>query len=166
MSLNHVSVPALFIAYLILYTSFREHGRPSINAVDSLVLQQTLLAYGLMAATIPCLRGFLGRFRTGDLARLTESEIMQSDVVREWVSRSKSRPHGQSYVLSSMDRQKPGKVRRAKNQFSAMLQPDGTHHSTHAWAERRDDHGSSSIPSPGSEQLIIHRTMDFDVVTR
>ncbi len=62
-----------------MYISFREHGRPSIEAVDFLGLQQTLLAYGLMAATIPCLRGFLGRFRTGDLARLTESEIMHSD---------------------------------------------------------------------------------------
>jgi len=164
-SLNHISVPALFIAYLILYTSFREHGRPSIDAVESLVLQQTLLAYGLMAATIPCLRGFLGRFRTGDLARLTESEILQSDLLREWGSRSKPRPHGQTYVLSSMDRQKPGKVRRAKNQLSAMLQPDGTQHSTHAWAERRDDHGSSRNPSSGSDRMIIHRTIDFDVVT-
>jgi len=165
-SLTNISVPALFITYLILYTSFREHGRPSIDAVDSLVLQQTLLAYGLMAATIPGLKGFLGRFRTGDLTRLAESEIMESDVLREWVSRSKSTPRGQSYVLSSMDGQKPGKVRRAKNQLSAMLQPDGTHHATHAWAERQDDQGRSSIPSSGSEQMIIHRTIDFDVVTR
>lgn len=160
------SVPALFIAHLILYTSFREHGRPSIDAVDFLVLQQTLLAYGLMAATIPCLRGFLGRFRTGDLSRLTESEIMQSDLLREWVSRSKPKPHGQSYVLSSMDRQKYGKVRRAKDQLSAMLQSDGTHHSTHAWAAGQDDNGNSTIPSSGSERMIIHRTVDFDVVTR
>ncbi len=166
MSLNDISVPALFIAYLISYTSFREHGRPGIDAVESLILQQTLLAYGLMATTIPCLRGFLGRFRTGDLARLTESEIMQSDHLREWGSRSNPRPHGQSYVLSSMDRQKLGKVRRAKNQLSAMLQPDGTQHSTHAWVERRGDHGSSNIPSSGSDRMRIHRTMDFDVVTQ
>lgn len=165
-SLNHISVPTLFIAYSILYTSFREHGRPSIDAVDSLVLQQMLLAYGLMAATIPCLKGFLGRFRTGDLARLTESEIMQSDVLRDWGSRSRSRPHGQTHVLSSMDRQKLGKVRRAKSQTSAVLQPDGTRHSTYAWAERRHDHGRSSIRSSASEQMIIHRTMDFDVVSQ
>ncbi len=115
MFLNHISVPALFIAYLILYTSFRKHGRPSIDAVDSLVLQQTLIAYSLMAATIPGLKSFLGRFRTGDLTRLAESEIMESDVPREWVSRSKSTPRGQSYALSSMDGSKLGKVRRAKD---------------------------------------------------
>ena len=164
--LNHISVPGFFIPYSISYISFREHGRPSIDAVDFLGLQQTLLAYVLMAATIPCLRGFLGRFRTGDLARLTESEIMQSDGLREWGSRLRSRPRGQSHVLTSMDRRKLGKARRAKSHTSAILQSDGTRHSTHAWAERRDDHRRSSIRTSGSEQMIIHRTMDFDVVTR
>lgn len=152
------------------YISFRKHGRPSIDAVDSLVMQQALLAYSMMAATVPCLRGFLGRFQTGDLAKLTESEIMQSDDLREMGSRSKTRPHGQSYTLSLMDRQRLGKVRQAKNQLSTMLQSDSQRQSTYAGAKKRDNYGSGSGSgsgdplNTGNERLIIHHTKDFDVV--
>lgn len=166
---NFIRVAGLFVAYLMSYTSFRERGRPSIDAVDSLMLQQALLAYGLMSATIPCLKGFLGRFRTGDLAKLTESEIMHSYGARQYGSRSRSRSrsHGQSYALSLMDRQGgAGKVQRAKNQLPAILRPDGVHYSTHAYAQRSGDNGSGSVRSFGSEQMIIHRRVDYDVVAQ
>jgi len=64
-----------------------------------------------------------------------------------------------------MDRQGGiGKARRAKNQLSAMLQPDSVYYSTHVCAERRGDNGGGSIRSSGSGQMIIHRTVEFDAM--
>ena len=164
---SSISVAGLFIAYLMSYTAFREHGRPSIDAVDSLILQQVLLAYNLMSATIPCLKNFLGRFRTGDLVKLTESEVMQSHDLREYSLTSRSRSHGQSFALSSMDRQRGvGKVKRAKSQPPAIFRPEDIQNTTHAYAQRSGDNGSGSIGSSESQHMFIHRRVDFTVVSR
>ena len=164
---NNTRVAGLFVAYLVSYKTFRESGRPSIDAVDYLILQQVMLAYGLMSATIPCLKSFLGRFRTGDLAKLTESEVMESYNLRENSSTSRSRSHGQSLALTSMDRRGGvGQGKRAKTQLPAMLRPDDTYHTTQAYAQRSSDNGSGSNRSSGSQQMIIHRRVDFDVVSR
>ena len=163
------SVPALFIVYLTLHSSFRSHGPPNLSSTDYLVLQQTLLAYSLMAATVPCLCGFLGRLRTGDLARLFESSMTESDIIREQASRSRSRPRGSrvNYMLSSMDPATPGKIKRAKKQIKELLEADSIsdRNATRAWAERRNivKNREGSIKSKNNNKIIIYQTIDYKI---
>ena len=135
------SVIAIFVAYFFSYRSFRQYATDNIDVVDNLVWQQALLAYSLMSATIPNLKGFLGRFQTGDLAKLSESEIMGTN--------------GSSFVLSTMDlRDRRGKSTKAE----AVLTPGSAQLSLRAYAEgsrRADNNGS--IKSFGSAQGFFDR---------
>jgi len=111
-----------------------------------------------MSATIPCLKGFLGRFQTGDLARLSESDVLTA----YGSDNAYGRPHGDSYVLSSMDGQgRPGKVKRVVSQLGE-LRPDNIHYTSHAYGQRGAT--GDSRRSSGSEQMIIRRRVDIDVV--
>lgn len=109
-----------------------------------------------MSATIPCLKGFLGRFQTGDLAKLSEGDTT-------YASGSRSESHGQSYALSSLDH-KGGAVsrnRQAKAQ-STDFRPDFAENSAVAYAERGEDNSNGSVRSFGSEQMIIHRRVEVE----
>jgi len=145
----------LFIIYLILLTAYSRKGRPAVDAVDYLTLQQALLSYSLMSTTIPCLKGFLGRFQTGDLARLTETELMYSRG-----SRSGTETNNRSQRLSTMDRQRVGKAERIQDEHTVSLRPDGLQDSR-VYAHTSGDNGS--IRSYRSDQMIIHRRVDIDV---
>ena len=148
-------VAALFIGYVVSLTAYSRKGRPAVDAVDYLTLQQALLSYSLMSATIPCLKGFLGRFQTGDLARLTESELMCSRG-----SRFGTETNSRSHRLSTMDRQRVGKAERTQDELTVSLRPDVLQDSR-VYAQTGGDNGS--IRSYGSDQMIIHRRVDIDV---
>jgi hypothetical protein len=62
-----------FIVYLVTYEHFRKRGRSNIGAITPLIWQQVLLATALLTATIPCLKGVLGRFKTLDLVTITSA---------------------------------------------------------------------------------------------
>ena len=97
---------------------------------------------------------------------------MESDVLREWASRSRSRPRGSraNYALSSMDPAVPGRIQRAKKQVEEFLGTEGMadRNATRAWAERDGGKSRKSAGgyegSEGSDKMIIHQTMDVDVV--
>ena len=164
-------VAGLFIAYLESYAQFRDHGQPSIGTVYALILQQTLLAYALMSATIPCLKGFLGRFRTGDLATLSESATGYGQSYGQSYGQNSNRSgrhgsggHGQSFALKSLDRTgvNLGTGKRT-NDGPSNLRPDDIQNSTLVYSDAVEgDNGSAT--SFGSEQMIIHRKVEWNVV--
>lgn len=126
-----------------------------------MVWQQVLCGYSLITATTPCLKGFLGRFRTEDLARVTESPSYS----RSYGQASRTTPHPQSYVLESLDHH--GSRRRPPNgEFSTLTcRPAGVLHSATAYAEASGDNGDGSVKSFGSEQMIIHRKVEYGVTS-
>ena len=160
-------VAGLFIAYFESYAQFRDHGQASIGAVHALIWQQTLLAYALMSATIPCLKGFLGRFRTGDLATLSESATGYGQSYGQNSNRSgrhESGGHGQSFALKPLDRTgvNLGTGKRT-NTGPSNLRPDDIQNSTLVYSDAVEgDNGSAT--SFGSEQMIIHRRVEWNVV--
>ncbi|KAK5120384.1 hypothetical protein LTR85_006323 [Meristemomyces frigidus] len=148
-----VGVAIIFIVYLESYIHFRQHGKDSIGAVNSIILQEVLIAYSLISATIPCLKGFLGRFQTGDLAKLSESETRQT-------YGSRGGAQSQSYALSSLDREGMSRRRPTQKDF-IQLQPVNVEHSATASG---GDNTSASLRSFGSEQMIIHKRTEVDIV--
>ena len=156
------SVPAVFIAYLEAYVRFREHGRTSIDTVDTLVWQQVLCGYSLVSATTPCLKGFLGRFRTEDLVRVGQSTTTNSAT---YDHHSKTKPHPQSYALESLDSN--AHRRRALNEESTTLDCRSAEvlHSATAYAEASGDNSGGSEKSFGSEEMIIRRKVEYGVTS-
>ena len=155
------SVAGIFIAYLEAYVNFRKYGGTSIDAVDTLVWQQVLCGYSLVSATTPCLKGFLGRFRTEDFARVTEG----SSGTRSYGHSSRTRTDPETYVLESLD----GKISRNRppNDEPTVLAcgPADVQHSATAYAEGSGDNGDGSVKSFGSERMMIHRKVEYDVTS-
>ena len=129
--------------------------------VSTLNWQEILLSYSLMSATIPCLKGFLGRFQTGDLARLSENDTQFYGYGSQ---KSQPRSKGQSYALESIkskiEHKRSSNVPEAE--FSGF-RGDNPQHTANAFATNRNG-DDSSTRSDSSEQMIIHRRVDWDVV--
>ncbi|KAL8717406.1 MAG: hypothetical protein Q9225_005337 [Loekoesia sp. 1 TL-2023] len=156
-----IGVPAIFIVYLKAYIHFRKHGSTSMDAIDTMVFQQVLCGYSLVSATTPSLKGFLGRFRTEDLARLAGSPSGSKN--NNQTSKTKTNP--ESYALESLNRK--SSWRRPRNNTSATLdgRPADVFHSATAYAEACEDNGDESVKSFGSEQMIIHRKVEYGVTS-
>jgi hypothetical protein len=143
----------LFIAYLESYIHFRRHGTSSLNAIIPLVWQQALCGYSLMSATTPCIKSFLGRFRTDDLGDLTS--YTSSADARDYALGTLGSKHT-TVPTRSIDRPAASDIRHAGRQNGAT-----------AYAEAGNPDPTVEIESArssGSEQMIIHRKVDINVV--
>lgn len=128
--------------------------------MSTLVWQQILCGYSLISATTPCLNSFLGRFRTQDLARVTED----SSGTRTYTQNSKSRTNPESLVLESLDH-KTSKRPPANDQPTVLAtHPAGVLHSATVYADFGDN-GDGSVKSFGSERMMIHRKVEYDVTS-
>lgn len=137
-----ILVALIFIAFLLSYLTFLSSGAPNIGIVPTLSWQQILLCYALMSATIPVLKGFIGRFKTADLVRIDPN--------------SSAGRYGASYALDTM--------RSATHKHGDIkLRPDGPNEiTTDVYHDNHNGEGGS-IASGDSEQMIIHRRVDFTV---
>ena len=113
-----------------------------------------------MSSTTPCLKGFLGRFRTEDLARVTES-VSGSRNHDGQNFRKKSTPD--TYFLHSLDRQSDR--RRPTDEELLACHPAEILHSATAYAENLGNNGNESVKSFGSEQMMIHRKVEYSVTS-
>lgn len=145
------------IGYLRSFIAYHTHDDASIDIIIPLIWQQVLIAYSLMSATIPCLKGFLGRFATGDLAKLSAGDI-------QGTRSSGTRCHGENHVLSTMSSQgNAGKVAKARSSKLALLRPDKIQHNSRVYTDRNPGVSGESVRSFSSQQMIIRRQIDFDV---
>lgn len=150
------SVMAIFIVYMVTYEDFRDQGRPNIGAVTPLIWQQVLLATALLTATIPCLKGFLGRFKTLDLVTITGTTYGYGGS-----DGSKIRSGNRSFVLSSFDRKNSTKNKEPAADEFPIRQPGGEFTAT-AYAEPSSEGRTGSMGSFGSDQMIIHRKVEIE----
>ena len=129
--------------------------------MGTLVWQQVLCGYSLVSATTPCLKGFLGKFRTEDLARVPEG----SSGTRTYDRNSSTRTNPESYVLESLNR-KSSRIRPPNDEPTVLARrPADALHSATAYAEAFGDNGDGSVKSFGSERMMIHRKVEFDVTS-
>ena len=154
-SADDQSVIPIFIGYFVSYQIFRHYATDSIDVVNNLILQQALLAYSLISPTIPCLKGFLGRFETAELTRLSEGDSVTTYGLG-------SRTRVQSVALSTMESCGP----RAKTtKENPALAPKNVQHPTRAYAESSHCGDSDSIISFGSQQSFCNRRVAIDAQT-
>lgn len=148
---------AVFIVYLVTYEDFREQGRPNIGAVIPLIWQQILLATALLTATIPCLKGFLGRFKTLDLVTITETTYGYGGGSYG----SKTRSANRSFALSSIDHKNGSRSKEpALDEFPIRHQA-GEFTAT-VYADPNSEGRAGSIGSLASDQMIIHRKVEIE----
>lgn len=112
----------------------------------TLAWQEVLIGFSLISASIPCLRGFVGRFTTADLSRVYNN------------STTVSGPRRESYELQSLGvaESNSAHVRLRPEDFGCSIEVNGTR--MHASEE-------ASIESGGSEQMIIRRKREWHVET-
>lgn len=149
------------------YLHFTHSSRNNIGIVTPLVLEQCLISYSLMSATIPCLKGFVKRFTTGGIGYTIDASQNYSMSG----SRSRGRGQGGSYALQSLD----GKGRGQGDEGVGAREGDGggmrLRPDTGGYArkvevaggkgERREREGS--LNSDSSQHMIIHRQVEWDV---
>lgn len=129
--------------------------------MNGLILQQVLCGYSLISATTPCLKGFLGRFRTEHIAKFAEG----SSGTRTYGHGSRSKTNQESYVLESLDR-KTSKRRPTESDVPQLAcQPADVIHSATAYAEDLVDNGEGSVKSFGSQRMMIHRKIEYNVTS-
>lgn len=143
---------ALFmIAFLLSYTSaLTDHSRPSIGITRSLVWQETLVAYALISATIPVLKGFLGGFNTTDLVQIDQS----NSGIRSYQYGFAT--HGGSSAIDTATRGGDYDA-GSKRSDQVRLRPEAQGTATSIW------HNDDSPSRRGSEDFIIHKTVEWEV---
>lgn len=147
----------MFIVYFSTYRDFRDQGRPNIGAVIPLIWQQILLATALLTATIPCLKGFLGRFKTLDLVTITET----THGYGVGSFGSKTRSANRSFGLSSIDRKIGNRSKEpALDEFPIRQQ--ACKFTATAYADPTSEGRTDSIGSLVSDQMIIHRKVEIE----
>ncbi|KAK5740130.1 hypothetical protein LTR17_004842 [Elasticomyces elasticus] len=142
------------------YVSFLKHGQPSVGLATPIIWQEILIAWSLMSATIPVLKGFVGRFATVDLVKIGQGSSGQRYTLE---SNDRSRTGDNSYAMTYMSRATPRR-KRSREEDGLRLRPEGLSTVADAYHEanaREED----SIVSGGSEQMIIHRKVEWQVTT-
>ncbi len=77
---------------------------------------------------------------------------------------SRSRPAPWSRALESLNRDGVGKRPRQHKSNTFACRPAGTQFAV-AYAETQEDNGDESVKSFGSEQMIIHRKVEYNVTS-
>lgn len=161
-------VAALRINYIYRDLSSTE---PSLDATVTSILTQLELFYGLMAATIPCLRPFLAGFITNYGAMGGETMIGGSQVGSGQKTGYKG-TKGSFAVTSvtssgAMSPTRQGKlpVHNADHEMQeGMFRPDRAHNVSNViHASSRGHHDTSSIGSNESTRMIINKKVEFTV---
>ncbi|KAK5717359.1 hypothetical protein LTR15_009253 [Elasticomyces elasticus] len=91
----------LEVASSASYVSFMKHCQPSVGLATPIIWQEILIAWSLMSATIPVLKGFIGQFATIDLVKTGQGSSGQRYALG---SNDGSRTGDNSYAMTSMSR--------------------------------------------------------------
>ncbi|KAK4544788.1 hypothetical protein LTR36_004037 [Oleoguttula mirabilis] len=137
-------------AYVVSYAAYLSGGRPGIGMVTTLVWQEVWIAYALMSATVPILKGFVGRFTTAALVRIDQSG-----------SGMRSGTYPSAATLGSGVH---GRAEGTRGEAIELRLIGHAENSAEVWheEERRE---AESIASNGSEKMIIQRRMEWEVRT-
>jgi hypothetical protein len=126
--------------------------------LQTLIWQEVLLCYALVSATIPVLKGFVGRFTTANLVRLDQS----GSGLRSHHQGSNA-PYGDSYALQSMNRSELRGHSVKDEGDTIKLRPEPGAENVmeiyHDNLSREDD----SIGSGTSDHTGIYRRVDWQV---
>ncbi|KAI9732397.1 MAG: Ubiquinone biosynthesis protein coq9, mitochondrial [Cirrosporium novae-zelandiae] len=132
--------------------NFLKTGDMVVDATMTSILSQLEIHYGLMAATMPCMKPFMQAFDTGYLGNnITQGYFSSSD--------GYARP-GQTYAMNTMSSAIRGKDTSNSNwrpdhpEFSANIRASLSH--------ERPDSGQSTTSS-GSDKMIIRKTEGWTV---
>ncbi|KAI9744980.1 MAG: hypothetical protein M1835_002655 [Candelina submexicana] len=144
----------------------------TFDTVYGLVCTQIELHYSLMAATIPCMKPFVKAFHTGYLGTAARQTNYGYGYGTGTFGNSDKTDHGRSFALQSMrsrsaDERKNVEPQRQKSTHNLKLQekelrPDMAD-STVFIEHNQVQEESGSVTSHGSDQMIIRRTVGWDI---
>lgn len=156
-------MPGFFIAFVEAYAGFRRDGGTSLDSVSSLVWQQVVLGCALVSATTPCLKGFLGKFRTDGVLGATDGSFSGG----KYAHGSRTGTRLESYSMGTMSRK--SSFRRIPDDAPptrvASMPQDLVSNMATAYADPIPEIGDESLKSYGSERMMIHRKVEYDVHT-
>lgn len=165
---------ALSITHLSLFKPYIRSASPLFEISGSLLVQQVMLTYSLISATIPNLKSFMKSFSTGlgvsfgfmdkDLDASSEAYALQAFTTHSGRQRNKS-PEGlpSGHIYDGADDLIGGQVPR--------LRPGSIQHEVciHHSPDDRSDHRSSAtddgrgVSRCGSRDMIIKKEVQWNV---
>ena len=99
------------------------------------------------------------------MARVTESGTGSRTYGHSTPQRSRVRTNHESFVLESLDRKLTRKKKEpAEDSLQLAGRPAELIHSATAYAENGEN-GDGSVKSFGSDRMMIHRKVEYDVTT-
>ncbi|KAI9710043.1 MAG: hypothetical protein M1812_007507 [Candelaria pacifica] len=151
---------------------------PTVNSVDytfdtvyGIVCTQIELHYSLMAATIPCMKPFVKAFNTGYLGTAARQTNYAYGYATGTFADDKTN-HGRSFALQSMRSRSQEDSKRAEPQHQKStnnlklrekdLRPDMVDSTVYVEHSQGQEE-SGSVTSHGSDQMIIRRTVGWDI---
>lgn len=143
------SVIALTIA---LTTEALHHEQTPPNWSTILVLQDILLTYSFISATIPCVRSFLGAFFSPFLSFPGFARTLQGSTT------------GYSVALRSLSSKKDTVTSQANEDVHVLMRPDQARYEIqirHSQSRRAE--GTRSVGSDDSERMMIRRQTEVYV---
>lgn len=146
----------LMVGFLLSYSSaLANDERLSIGITNPNIWQETLVAYALISATIPVLKGFVGSFDTSALVHIDQSN---SGIRSHHHQSTAQRTPIIGTTASSVGRGDGSGIQPSDR---TRLRPVGPAMLASAWHE---DHRDDLSETEGSQDNIIRFTVEYEVI--
>jgi len=149
-SLIRQSNVALYVSYAREVASFSATSKDSIGIVNALCLEQILVGYALISATVPCLKGFTKLFSTGGIGRSIDTRIREIEFGVD------------DYTNRSIESEACSDATRPRGPARLKIRPDSVKHETRVrYSPSKDDMRSST-----GQQSGICMTVEWNIMER
>lgn len=156
------SVAILAILYLHYITTFHDTPNVGVAITVAIVFQQCELGYSLVSSTIPTLKNFLRDFDTG--MGLGLSSVMAT------TGYGSSNKRGGNYKLNGLSKDgtqlsQTSRTEQLRRKGLQKLRPDLHEYTTSIYHSSRpkSTSGDRSHATAGSQEMIIHKGVEFEV---
>jgi hypothetical protein len=156
-------VAGVSIASTAAYLDFLQKHEDFVRIAPTVALQEILLGFSLLSASIPCLRSFLWAFMSSGLKTLAvEGSTSKPNVSSSAVSRP--RPVFRRQISrSNRVVESPGPLRMDMAEYKCTVEASGRSTSTRSSTTCSHNGADTSMEGLPLESLVIHRTREYDV---
>lgn len=166
------SVITVIILRLISIRHLQHSTNPTLDGALTAIFTQVEIFYGLMAATVPCLRPFLAGFST-NYGAMNQTTVIGGSQIGLQGQDTSAAPKGNSFIMSPVtSKERPSRLSMLKGKISQAARRDtGTSISNETFrpdqtgteTQVRGGYDSRSIGSEASTKMIIKKQMHFHV---
>jgi len=141
-----------------LDSSLSQHSTPdTVSAIPSLLLQEILLAYALMSATIPCLKSFVQGFTTGGVGYVIDPNAGRVLTVTDGIGVDTGSGSEESYEMGGVDKSQDVERASTKRDSHGVLP-------SRAMSKRLSRAWNGGIPKP--ELVLDSQTSETPMIKK